>query len=280
MSAAVHCSRLPTARSIPLIRAQLPDDACYSWHMAASEHILLESDERRIPHPRSSRKLHARIELQSRMRRRGLQLELVDYYYLVVRSVRSRSVAAEYVLDLRFANAVPESSRHFASRWLVAALVLAALAAAIAFRTTGSEAAAGWLAACAIVTGMAVAAAVTCIYRTTETISMYSAHGRAKVFEFTSGLGATRAFRPFMSKLAAHIQLAVAARRPMRAEHLRDEMREHFRLRELGVLSVEDYEASKVRILAEHSSTGSPDGLTARERRAARLAPDMEGGWY
>lgn len=184
------------------------------------------------------------------------------------------------MLDLRFVDAVPGSSRHFASRWLLAALVLMALAGAIAFRIAGSAAAAEWLAACGIISGMAVAAALICIYRTTETISMYSAHGRAKLFEFTSGLGAKRTFKPFASKLAAHVKLAVAARRPMRAEHLRDEMREHFRLREHGVLSVEEYEASKARILAEHSPAGSPDGLTTRERRAARLAPDMQGGWY
>ena len=248
--------------------------------MAASEHILLESDERRIPHPRSSRKRHARVELQSRLRGRALQLELVDYYYLVVRAYRARAVAAEYVLDLRFVDAVPGSSRHFASRWLLAALTLVALAGAIAYRIAGSAAAAEWLAACGIVSGLAIAASLVCLYRTTETISMYSAHGRAKLFEFTSGLGAQRAFKPFTSKLAAHIKLAVAARRPMRSEHLRDEMREHFRLRENGVLSAEEYEASKARILAEHSPESSPDGLTVQERRAARLAPDMEGGWY
>jgi hypothetical protein len=248
--------------------------------MAAAEHILLESDERRVPHPRSSRKRHARIELQSRLRRRALQLELIDYYYLVVRSYRSRSVAAEYVLDLRFVDPVQRSSRHFASRWLLAALVLGALAGAMAFRIAGSAAAAGWLAASGIVAAMAMAAALTCLYRTTETISMHSAHGRAKLFEFTAGLGADRAFRSFAGKLTAHIQLATAARRPIRSEHLRDEMREHFRLRQRGVLSGEEYEASKARILAEHSFAPSPDGLTARERHAARLAPDMEGGWY
>ena len=159
-------------------------------------------------------------------------------------------------------------------------MALVALAGAMALRIAGSAAPTGWLAACGIVSGMAVAAAVVCIYRTTETISMYSLHGRAKLLEFTSGLGANRAFKPFTSKLAAHIKVAIAARRPMRSEHLRDEMREHFRLRESGVLSVEEYEASKARILAEHWPTDSPDGLTARERRAARLAPDMEGGWY
>jgi hypothetical protein len=248
--------------------------------MAASEHILLESDQRRVPHPRSSRKRHARIELQSRLRRQALHLELIDYYYLVVRLYRSRSVAAEYVLDLRFVDAVPGVSRHFASRWLLAAVVLVALAGAIALRISSSAAATGWLVACGVVSGMAIAAALICLYRTTETISLYSAHGRAKLFEFTSGLGAKRAFKPFTGKLRAHIQLAAAGRRPIRSEHLRDEMREHFRLREHGVLSAEEYEASKIRILAEHSPEASPDGLTARERRTARLAPDMQGGWY
>jgi hypothetical protein len=248
--------------------------------MATSEHILLESDERRVPHPRCSRKLHARVELQSRLRRRAVQLDLVDYYYLVVRLFRSRAVAAEYVLDLRFADASLGLSRHFASRWLLAALVLVALAGAMALRVADSAAPVSWLVACSIVAAVALAAAVVCLYRTTETISIYSVHGRAKLFEFTSGLGVKRRFKPFTNKLAAHIKLALSARRPVKAEHLRDEMREHFRLREHGVLSLEEYEASKARILAEHAPDESADGLTTRERRAARLAPDMQGGWY
>lgn len=248
--------------------------------MAAAEHILLESDERKVPHPRCLRKVHARIELHSRLRRRALQLELVDYYYLAVRSYRASIIAAEYVLDLRFVDASLALSRHFASRWLLSALLLIALAGAIAFRISGSTAPAGWLAASGVVLIMALAAAAVCIYRTTETVSMYSVHGRARLFEFTSGLGVKRAVQPFKNKLAAHVKLATAARRPMRSEHLRDEMREHFRLRENGVLSAEEYEASKARILAEHAPTDSPDGLTASERRAAKLAPNMDGGWY
>lgn len=244
--------------------------------MAVSQHILLESDERKIPHPRCSRKVHARIELRSRLRRRVLQLELIDYYYLVVRSYRSRSVASEYVLDLRFADSSVASSRHIALRWLLGALALVTVAGALAFQVEGSPA--EWFAAVGIAAGLAVAASLVCIWRTRETISMYSVHGRAKLFEFTGGLGAKRTFKPFTNKLVAHIKLATAARRPMRAEHLRDEMREHFRLRESGVLSVDEYEASKARILAEHSSPASPEVM--RESRAAKLAPDMAGGWY
>src|ERR1044071_1583728 len=156
--------------------------------MGASEHILLESYERKIPHPRSARKLHARIELHSRIRRRALQLELIDYYYLVVRFYRARLVAAEYVLDLRFADASLALSRHIASRWLLAALVLVVLAGAIAYRVGGSAAPVGWLAAGGVVFCMAVAATAVCLYRTTETISMHSLHGQARLLEFTAGL--------------------------------------------------------------------------------------------
>ena len=58
--------------------------------------------------------------------------------------------------------------------------------------------------------------------------------------------------RPFLRKLAAHVQLAAAARRASMAEHLRDELREHYRLKEAGVLATEIYDACKVRILARH----------------------------
>lgn len=249
--------------------------------MAASEHILLESDERKVPHPRCSRKVHARIELRSRLRRRSLQLELIDYYYLIVRSYRSSTVAAEYTLDLRFADTTLASSKHFASRWFLAALALLVLTGAIAFRLSESAASNAWLVACGVVAALAIGATVVFLYRTTETVAMYSVHGRARLFEFTSGFGAQKGFRVFTTKLAAHIRIAIAARRPMKTEHLRDEMREHFRLRESGVLSLEEYEASKMRILAEHpTSSGPSDGMTHGERRAAQLAPDMQGGWY
>jgi hypothetical protein len=98
-----------------------------------------------------------------------------------------------------------------------------------------------------------VCVAVACSYKTTETVILTSTYGVARLLEFTGGLGTFRAARPFLSKLAAHIRLASGARRRTKAEHLRDEMREHLRLRELGALSEGDYEVSKARILAQHA---------------------------
>jgi len=226
--------------------------------MPQSEYILLESDEQpTVPHPRASRKRHARVEAPDRIRRRVLSLEIIDYFYLAVRVQRDQSVMAEYVLDLRFVDPSVRMSRHIATRWLVATLVLAALAVAIGLRVQGSAAPGNWLAACLIASTLAVAAGFVCAYRTTETLAVFSIHGRARLFEHTGMLGLGRALRPFLVKLSAHVQIAVAARRPSKALHLRDEMREHARLHETGVLSKLEYEAGKARILAEHAPGGA-----------------------
>jgi hypothetical protein len=83
-------------------------------------------------------------------------------------------------------------------------------------------------------------------------------HGAARLLECTGGLGTFRVFRPFMAPLAAHIRLAAGARRHTKAEHLRDEMREHLRLKESGVLSAGEYEKAKARILGQHSGPRQP----------------------
>ena len=226
--------------------------------MPQSEYILLESDEQpTVPHPRASRKRHARVEAPDRIRRRVLSLEIIDYFYLAVRVQRAQSVMAEYVLDLRFVDPSVRMSRHIATRWLVATLVLAALAVAIGLRVQGSAAPGNWLVACLIASTLAVGAGFVCAYRTTETLAVFSIHGRARLLEYTGMLGLGRALRPFLIKLSAHVRIAIAARRRSKALHLRDEMREHARLHETGVLTKPEYEAGKVRILAAHAPGGA-----------------------
>ena len=226
--------------------------------MPQGEYILLESDEQpTVPHPRASRKRHARVEAPDRIRRRVLRLEIIDYFYLAVRVQRAQSVTAEYVLDLRFVDPSVRMSRHIATRWLVATLVLAALAVAIGLRVQGSAAPGNWLVACLIASTLAVGAGFVCAYRTTETLAVFSIHGRARLLEYTGMLGLGRALRPFLIKLSAHVRIAIAARRRSKALHLRDEMREHARLHETGVLSKPEYEAGKVRILAAHAPGGA-----------------------
>ena len=226
--------------------------------MPQGEYVLLESEqEHTVPHPRGPRRRHARVDVPDRIRRRVLTLEIIDYFYLTVRVQRAQAVMAEYVLDLRFVDSSVRMSRHIATRWLVATLILAALAVASGLLVQGSAAPGNWVVACLIASTLAVGAGFVCAYRTTETLAVFSVHGRAKLLEYTGMLGLGRALRPFLIKLSAHVRIAMAARRPSKALHLRDEMREHARLHETGVLSKLEYEAGKVRILAEHAPGGA-----------------------
>lgn len=233
--------------------------------MEAAEHILLESDLREVPDVRAARKVHARVAFSSRLRGRSVQLEIIDYYYLAVRT-QSRSGILEYVLDLRFVDA-PRLARHVAWRWMAAALLLMSLIYGIG--RLGPAASPWWqqhrLAVYAAVGAAWAVAALLAVYRTTTTISLFSTDGAAKLLEYTAGLGSLRGVRRFMAKVAAHVRLAAGARRSTRPEHLRDEMREHGRLKELGVLSEPEYESAKARILREHSPA-------ARSPRARGIA--------
>lgn len=228
-------------------------------HLQTSEHVLLESEVRHSPEWGHARITHAAFQCRSRLRMRRLELAIIDYYYLAVRMTRMGS-AHEYVLDLRFTDRSMQPARHIPWRWMLITVLLAS-SAAITIRQILPPTAHWWqehgFPLCAITLGLTACAGFACAWRMTETLSLRSLHGGATLLEFTGGLGTLRSSRKFVRKLAAHIHFAVADRRPTLAAHLRDEMREHFRLKEAGVLSREQYELSKERILALHSKAPS-----------------------
>jgi hypothetical protein len=223
--------------------------------MLSSEHILLESDVRDVPELGAARKVHARLVIQNLLRRRALELTLIDYFYLSVRERRSRSPGLEYVLDLRFADPALRLSRHVPWKWIIATVALATLCGAVGWRVVAAPGPwwqHSWIAVFASLFCAAGVTGIISAWRAHETLVLFSTNGRARLLEFTGGLGTFRVVRRFSQQLAAHLRIAIAARRPAKSEHLRDEMREHFRLKTIGVLAEQDYEAAKRLILAGH----------------------------
>ena len=143
-----------------------------------------------------------------------------------------------------------------AAGWLLATLGLALLFAGCAWWIFSAETPwwqHAWLEFALTLLSLSVASGFVCAYRTTETLELRSLTGRAILLRYEGSLGTFRRARPFLEKLTAHIRHASKARRSTRAEHLRDEMREHFRLKEAGAISDADYEAAKARILGQHA---------------------------
>ena len=148
--------------------------------MPTTEHVVLESDFREVPALRDARSVHARFEFRSRLRRRVVQLEIFDFYFLSVRS-HSRSILLEYVLDLRFVDA-PRRFRHVAWRWIGFSVLLITLSSGIAARIDSSGA--PWwqhdrlLEICVAVIVVWPLATLVSVYRTTETVILPVRTGR------------------------------------------------------------------------------------------------------
>lgn len=236
--------------------------------MRTAEHIVLESDVRELPRLQSPRRVHASMQCRSRLRRQRLTLSIIDYYYLAVVVAQSEAAATEYLLDLRFIDPSFALTRSIPWRCVWAALALTTAAAAASALWYATDSALRARHVLALVSAALIAATVLAYLavavRLIETVVVYSLHGRAAVLEYRGGAGTLRRLRPFMRKLAAHVRLAAAARRTTRAEHLRDELREHYRLKQDGVLPAETYDASKARILAQHGATGARAVLGAQ----------------
>lgn len=246
--------------------------------MQGVEHILLESDERSVPQRHTARRVHISHRFRSRLRRRVVDLEIVDYYYLFCRERNARFQPSECVLDLRFIDPSVRKGRHIPWRWFALTVGFAVFATLI---WTSWPLAYEWsharLPVGALLLFMAVCSGTVSVYRLTETLELWSLHGQAKLLELRGGLGALRSLRPFMVKLGAHLRIAVDARRRPHTAHLCDEVREHRRLKEAGVLSNGQYEESKKRILAHHHSALTtafaqllPPQPIFPDRRAAR----------
>jgi hypothetical protein len=103
--------------------------------------------------------------------------------------------------------------------------------------------------------GLLVAAlcvGVLALYRTHDTVELVSVHGRAVLVAITGNIGCSRATGAFTADIVRRIDDARAQLRQSKPQFLRDELREHRRLFEDGVLAEADYEAGKRRILRAH----------------------------
>src|SRR5688572_12790905 len=95
--------------------------------MAGDEHILLESDERDVPTLETARRTHARIVLPGDRWRPSLELALIDYFFLSVRTEHPRG--PRFVVDLRHVDFSVRLARQIPWSWIAvgAAFLLLAI---------------------------------------------------------------------------------------------------------------------------------------------------------
>ena len=241
---------------MPARAEQIPTDS-RAIVIARAEHIHIEAEPGTVaaPTPHRRRKVRSSYVLKSRLR--GCETEVVDprrSLHLPCAPCARDAQPRKYEVDLRFANPKPVRVRSISWFWLTLAASMALLAAGGLWATwtdAGRWSSPVFLSA--LVTLLAAGGAtIMFLRRTIESLEFVSMHGGATLVSVTGGIGSARAGKRFFIELIKSINAAKAARPQERPQFLRDEMREHHRLRELGVLTEQQYEQSKARILASH----------------------------
>lgn len=197
------------------------------------------------------REIDDEVEIRDRLRGRITRVRLYAEGWADIETERRGRRSTHHRIDLKFLDAAPERSRHCPVRLLKAASILAAVTALLAL-----PAAVGWLRditlTAAILGALATLSLLAVVfYSTQEKIVFHTLHGRADAIHFGAGLGTMRRFHKLVPKLIAAIARAADAAPEDTMVYLRAEMREHYRLRGIGVLTSEQCSESTGRILAE-----------------------------
>ena len=156
---------------------------------------------------------------------------------------QSREPARKFTFDLRFANPRPVRVRKIAWLCLGGAITLALVTAAAFIWARLSSATTLWthpgFIGGVVGTVATIATLLLFLRRTTESLQFTSVHGNAVLVNIVGGIGAAKAGKDFIVELIKNISAAKQARAQPQAQFLRDEMREHHRLRELNILTQE-----------------------------------------
>jgi hypothetical protein len=221
-----------------------------------AEHISLETEPELQAISVRQRAVCASFTLSTVLHDCTTRVAILEDHFVTIQSESRHAAPLDYVLDMRFLDPKPLRSRRIAWNWLsvaLALLTLGVLAIVLGPRPLPefliSE---SFGIALVLLLGM-LGALLRFARDTTESLRFASEHGGAALINITGALGSTRRGKRFFVELMRNIRAAKAARPQPKVPRLRDEMREHHRLRELGVLSEADYEASKSRILKAHS---------------------------
>jgi hypothetical protein len=215
------------------------------------EHVCLSTDE-----PEEGVPSMAGAEIVAQLAQRDgtceQRLAILDNAYLNVLATRGACPARRYFLRLAFLDPKPSRPANRMAWHLTTVLAAASLALGLQAWSAGELIATGWtLAVCAALAATMAALSVA-VRRSTGTLVFHTRHGRVPVLKLMRNFPDRRRAQAFAAALVQAIGRAGEAQPAARTHLLRDEMREHRRLLEAGIVTPTDFEAAKARILRAH----------------------------
>jgi hypothetical protein len=217
-----------------------------------SEEIFIEADESESEAPPSGRNApQLRFLLSNRAHAQLTEITLFERGWLSVRHHRRGAPGMAQMINLRFVDPQPALARRTASKALqlfLGLLGLTIVSATLAFVSVLTSVTAIIAAVAAIATVLTFGVYV---FRTQERAVFCTTHGRAPVIRLLATLGCFRVYRELIPRLGTAIQSAHKLNRVDKNAQLREEMREHYRLKEAGVISADLCTVSTKKLLNE-----------------------------
>lgn len=227
-------------------RQAIPDNLDYSQ----AEHISLGGDEDVGEIDAAPRSPEYRLALKRAGHGAEQTLTLYDDGSVSIAETNRKS-NRQYSLHTRFLDACPEVTRHVAKHAFIAAGVTAGLGSTLLALPMTLGVLETWrLPAGILLATTGLFALLLALYRTGDTLRFASLHGRVPVLTINGGIGCQRRCDQLLQKLFESSEDAQAETPGGNA--LRDEMRDHHRLKLEGIIDEADYEAAKLRILSAH----------------------------
>jgi hypothetical protein len=216
-----------------------------------TEHISLGEDFAVLAGAEEPEKITHRFEFSNRLRRKRTQLVFYAEGYLRVRQWQHKKQVLDYMLSLRFLSPEIRTSRRIPMRVLQVAggcAGFAALCGLLSWLTPWNMV----FTPAAVVSGIAAAIAVLIfLYIANERTMFSTAAGNAAVLTLIGTADSFKRCRSVRPEIVNAIKGAQAKNIQDRSDYLRQEMREHYRLREYGVIDHDDCSEATRRILAQ-----------------------------
>lgn len=216
-----------------------------------SEHISMggEEEDQTVSEPLPGDILE-RLQLVNRVRGLRTELILFEGAFLKVREYHKKKMTKDHLLNLRYLSPKPTLTRHVAMKVLQVALGLSGVAAVSWLLAEFTSLARFFMPSAVVFGTAALVTFMLFVYRTQERIRFCTAHGDVEVLSLLATFGCFRRARKLVPEVARAIADATGERLENRAQHLRAEIQEHYRLRDSGVILREDCADSTRKILA------------------------------
>jgi hypothetical protein len=221
-----------------------------------AEEILLESNENLVREP--SEESFARVTAQlvqiQKWKRQSVGTQILDNKYLFVKKYR-RGRSTSYWVNLLFANPVPQRIQRIDWRWGLAALILFANSAGLIAVEHYWRLSAKFIYFNSITIIMATLALISflaMIYTSKNVLLFTTLNGHMPILSLAINNPSKTAFRSYVKTLSQSIERIQQQNAHRMKNQLANELAEHRRLKDNNVVSQQEYEQAKNRILSQH----------------------------